>query len=94
MMREHCYFLLQRINAIPRINFTLRELAPASPAYEHFVECLGQQYRLDGGSSCCTVRFEARQLGIDFPQYFHYDRVEQMVSINVIIVIVILCLSA
>ena len=59
-----------------RINFTLEDLAPASPTYKHFRQCLKKQYPFGKG----TMEFSATQLSTDFPQYFQYERTKELVS--------------
>ncbi|KAL5473241.1 hypothetical protein EMCRGX_G027698 [Ephydatia muelleri] len=58
-----------------RINFTLENMAPASPAYQYFRHCLSREYTDSLGRQ---LIFSARQLGADFPQSFEYERVEQL----------------
>lgn len=58
-----------------RVNFTLEDLAPASPAYQYFVHCLSQNYT-DGYGR--RMKFIAKRLPTDFPHCFDYERVEQL----------------
>ena len=59
-----------------RINFTVKDLAPASPEYEYFRSCMEKDYPFEDGK----LQFSAQQLSTDFPQYFHYERVKELVS--------------
>ena len=60
-----------------RINFTLEDMAPASPAYQYFRHCLSREYTDNLGRK---LIFLPRQLSADFPQSFDYERVEQLVG--------------
>lgn len=61
-----------------RLNFSLDKLTVASPYYEHFMRCLEHSYSTPKGE----LKFQARQIPTDFPQYSLYDRVKEMVSLN------------
>ena len=65
----------------PRINFTVEDLAPASPAYEYFRSCMEKDYPSEGGK----LQFAVQQLSTDFPQYFHYERVKELVSCSTVL---------
>lgn len=54
-----------------RYVFVVDGLMTNAPCYDYFVECLGQLRQIKG------VVFEEQPL--DFPQYFEYDRVKQLV---------------
>ena len=62
-----------------RINFTLDDLAPTSPAYDYYQMHLRQ---------CChsspygTVRVVSQQIPTSFSQSFQYERVKELVSKN------------
>jgi predicted nicotinamide N-methyase len=59
-----------------RINFTLEELAPSSPAHQYFMNCLEATYLTDD-SKC--VSFESSQLLLSsLPQSFDYERVNEL----------------
>ena len=60
-----------------RVNFSLEELASASPYYTHFRQCLESVY--PAGSR--ELKFSSHQIQCDFPQYFHYDRVKELVEL-------------
>ena len=62
----------------PRINFTLDDLATASPAYKHFRRSMDKEYLSKSGK----LQFSVEQSSTDFPQYFHYERVKELVSCN------------
>ena len=61
-----------------RLNFTLKDLAVTCPAYSHFTE------RIDELESK-QKRLTARKLSTDFPKYLQYDRVKELVSVEVIL---------
>ena len=56
----------------------MKDLAVTCPAYSHFTE------RIDELESK-QKRLTARKLSTDFPKYLQYDRVKELVSIEVIL---------
>ena len=76
----HFLWELWHLNSIYifRLNFTLKDLAVTCPAYSHFTE------RIDELESK-QKRLTARKLSTDFPKYLQYDRVKELVSIEVIL---------
>ncbi len=65
-------------NSTCRINFTIEDLAPVAPAYNHFMSCLETMYST--GNNGVVVLFTAEQLSTEFEQYFEYERVKELVS--------------
>lgn len=60
-----------------RINFTLEDLAPASPAYEFFRQCLDMTYTTDSA----RVKFEIQQVPLSYiAKFSDYERNQEMVS--------------
>ncbi|XP_064406163.1 methyltransferase-like protein 22 isoform X1 [Halichondria panicea] len=59
-----------------RINFTIEDLAPVAPAYNHFMSCLETMYST--GNNGVAVSFKAEQLSTEFEQYFEYKRVKEL----------------
>nr|CAD7437726.1 unnamed protein product [Timema bartmani]CAD7451933.1 unnamed protein product [Timema tahoe] len=57
-----------------RYVFTVADLDTGAPCYEHFLHCLDQ-----ARSHSLASLWSVEQLAIDFPQYFNYDRVKELV---------------
>nr|CAD7587806.1 unnamed protein product [Timema genevievae] len=57
-----------------RYVFTVADLDTGAPCYEHFLRCLDQ-----ARSHSLASLWSVEQLAIDFPQYFNYDRVKELV---------------
>ncbi|XP_049956246.1 methyltransferase-like protein 22 [Schistocerca serialis cubense] len=57
-----------------RFVFTVADLDCVAPCYEHFLQCLSNIQRKPPGSN-----WTVEQLAIDFPQYFNYERVKELV---------------
>lgn len=62
-----------------RVNFSLEEMAVASPYYRHFRTCLDLSYPTSTGE---MLKFQAQQISTDFPQYSDYDRIKELVRNN------------
>lgn len=62
-----------------RYVFTVADLDSVAPCYEYFLQCLqkAQAKSLDS-------QWEVEQLPIDFPQYFNYERVKELVLWRII----------
>jgi hypothetical protein len=62
-----------------RYVFTVADLDSVAPCYEYFLQCLqkAQAKLLDS-------QWEVEQLPIDFPQYFNYERVKELVLWRII----------
>lgn len=54
-----------------RVNFTLKDLAVTSPAYNHFRRRIEKLENME-------QRLKARKLNTDFPKYLHYERVKEL----------------
>ena len=54
-----------------RLNFSLEDMAIASPYYRHFKS-----------TSKGVLKFHVQQIGTDFPQYFNYDRVKELILLS------------
>ncbi|XP_026858580.2 methyltransferase-like protein 22 isoform X1 [Electrophorus electricus] len=63
------YFCLEK-----RLNFTLRHLDVSCEAYDHFRHCLDQLASLSNG----RMRFTVTPVLCSFPQFFEYERVDQL----------------
>ena len=57
--------------------FSIADKDVVSPAYEHFRENLQDLCSVDEG----PVRFLCSQVDLSFPQYFHYMRTKELVSV-------------
>lgn len=57
-----------------RFVFTVADLDCVAPCYEHFLQCLSNIRRKPPGSN-----WTVEQLTINFPQYFNYERVKELV---------------
>ena len=68
------------LNIIHRINFTLDDLAPASPAHSYFCSCIHQNYK--NPETGTVIRINGTKQPIRFPQYFNYDRIKELVCNN------------
>ena len=64
-----CINLIGSDDIFLRLNFTLEDLDVACPAYNHFIKTLS-----------CHSGLKGRRLEADFPQFFEYDRVKELVS--------------
>ncbi|XP_062875093.1 methyltransferase-like protein 22 [Trichomycterus rosablanca] len=63
------YFCLEK-----RLNFTLRHMDVSCEAYDHFRQCLEQLKNLSDGKMTFTVS----PVQCSFPQFFQYERVNQL----------------
>lgn len=54
-----------------RLNFTLRDLAVTSPAYDYFLRRIEKLETVE-------QKLKARQLRTDFPKYLQYERVKEL----------------
>lgn len=59
-----------------RINFTLQSLDVVSPAYDYFISRLDEMKKKDDRA------IKVQKIPTDFPQYFKYDRVKELVRIK------------
>ncbi|KAG8432898.1 hypothetical protein GDO86_017237 [Hymenochirus boettgeri] len=59
-----------------RYNFTLRQLDITCDAYNHFRSCLKELEDIIDGK----IKFTAKEIKPSFPQFFSYERIEQLVS--------------
>ncbi|XP_057201457.1 methyltransferase-like protein 22 [Triplophysa rosa] len=57
-----------------RLNFTLRHMDVSCEAYDHFRHCLDQLEQMTDGKNTFTVE----AVKSSFPQFFQYERVEQL----------------
>lgn len=57
-----------------RLNFTLRHMDVSCEAYEHFRHCLDQLQQMTDGK----MNFTVEPVKSSFPQFFQYERVEQL----------------
>ena len=55
------------------LNFTLKDLAVTSPAYNHFIDRIEKLETME-------QRLKARKLNTDFPNYLQYERVKELVT--------------
>uniref|UniRef100_A0A3B3TET2 Methyltransferase 22, Kin17 lysine n=1 Tax=Paramormyrops kingsleyae TaxID=1676925 RepID=A0A3B3TET2_9TELE len=60
-----------------RLNFTIQHLDISCEAYDHFRRCL----RDLGGLTDGKMRFSVESVETRFPQFFEYERVEQLVRL-------------
>jgi len=58
-----------------RINFTLEDCAPTSPAYDYFRTFFAVE---ENGDLEETKLFFGHRIPLDFPQYFAYERVDEL----------------
>lgn len=58
-----------------RLNFTLRHMDVSCEAYDHFRHCLDQLQQMTDGK----MNFMVEPVKISFPQFFQYERVDQLV---------------
>ena len=69
--------LLNKNCATCRINFTLEHLAPASPAYDFFRQCLNMTYTAES----TKIRFELQPISMSsILRYSDYERMKELVS--------------
>lgn len=59
----------------PRLNFTLRHMDVSCKAYDHYRHCLDQIVELREKEA----RFMVAPVSCSFPQFFQYERVNQLV---------------
>ncbi|XP_073799744.1 methyltransferase-like protein 22 isoform X3 [Danio rerio] len=57
-----------------RLNFTLQHMDVSCEAYDHFRHCLDQLQQMKDGK----MNFKVELVKISFPQFFQYERVEQL----------------
>ncbi|KAG5832113.1 hypothetical protein ANANG_G00287660 [Anguilla anguilla] len=57
-----------------RLNFTLRRLDVSCEAYDHFRRCLDDLQDIADGKT----RFTVERVAPQFPQFFYYERIEQL----------------
>uniref|UniRef100_A0A673IUL5 Methyltransferase-like protein 22 n=1 Tax=Sinocyclocheilus rhinocerous TaxID=307959 RepID=A0A673IUL5_9TELE len=57
-----------------RLNFTLRHMDVSCEAYDHFRHCLDQLQQMTDGK----MNFTLEPVKSSFPQFFQYERVEQL----------------
>ncbi|XP_058627836.1 methyltransferase-like protein 22 isoform X2 [Onychostoma macrolepis] len=57
-----------------RLNFTLRNMDVSCEAYDHFCHCLDQLQQMTDGK----MNFTVEPVKSSFPQFFQYERVEQL----------------
>ncbi|KDR21190.1 methyltransferase-like protein 22 isoform X2 [Zootermopsis nevadensis] len=57
-----------------RYVFTVADLDSVAPCYEYFLQCLQKAQERPAGS-----QWQVEQLPINFPQYFNYERVKELV---------------
>ncbi|KAI2666343.1 Methyltransferase-like protein 22 [Labeo rohita] len=57
-----------------RLNFTLRHMDVSCEAYDHFRHCLDQLQQMTDGK----MNFTVEPVKSSFPQFFQYERVEQL----------------
>ncbi|XP_015833315.2 methyltransferase-like protein 22 [Tribolium castaneum] len=61
--RRSVYVALEK-----RFVFTIADCDAVAPCYEHFIKCLEK-----------LENIHKEEVALDFPQYFHYDRVKELV---------------
>ncbi|XP_061080448.1 methyltransferase-like protein 22 isoform X1 [Conger conger] len=57
-----------------RLNFTLRHMDVSCEAYDHFCRCLDDLGDMADG----RTRFTVERVAPQFPQFFYYERIEQL----------------
>lgn len=57
-----------------RLNFTLQHMDVSCEAYDHFCHCLDQLQQMKDGK----MNFKVEPVKNSFPQFFQYERVEQL----------------
>ncbi|XP_030646543.1 methyltransferase-like protein 22 [Chanos chanos] len=70
-LRNPCtlYFSIEK-----RLNFTLRHMDVSCEAYDHFRHCLDELQSMADGK----MKFTVESVESSFPQFFQYERVEQL----------------
>lgn len=58
-----------------RYVFTINELDNVAPCYEHFLQCLERIRWIN--------KWQFESIPIDFPQYFQYDRVKELILLKI-----------
>lgn len=66
-----------------RLNFSLEDLAVVNPYYKHFKSCLNSSYPTTNKGSGELLTFKTEQILTNFPQCSNYDRVKELVCINI-----------
>lgn len=56
-----------------RYVFTINDLDSVAPMYEEFLRSIVKQ----------NLNWNIKMIDLDFPQYFHYDRVKQMILMKI-----------
>jgi hypothetical protein len=64
---------------LSRYVFTVADLDSVAPCYDYFLQCLQKAQ-----GKLLDTRWEVEQLPIDFPQYFNYERVKELVLWRII----------
>ncbi|KAI4899471.1 hypothetical protein NFI96_018204 [Prochilodus magdalenae] len=67
------YFSIEK-----RLNFTLRHMDVSCEAYDHFRLCLEQLADMNDGK----MKFTVEPVPCSFPQFFQYERVDQLVRLS------------
>lgn len=55
-----------------RYVFTVADLDTVAPCYEHFMRCISDKI-------CSSKPWKLETIPIDFPQYFEYERVKDLI---------------
>jgi hypothetical protein len=66
--------IVSNLSLFFRYVFTVADLDSVAPCYEYFLQCLQKAQLKPPGS-----QWQVEQLPIDFPQYFNYERVKELV---------------
>lgn len=56
-----------------RFVFTLADLDSVAPMYEEFLRCIAKK----------NYKWNIEEIKLDFPQYFRYDRLKQMILMKI-----------